>query len=259
MKKKPAIIFLTGITGSGKSTTGKHLAQRAEEEGLRSVFINDYPMLISWALRNEGNSEKVEWYESNGVRNFSINPAAYQELSRDLATAIAETIKNQYLTESEEAPQVILIESARGAGLPNQRDRYDQHLFEPMQEVLGDSVNFINIEMKVPDFEVLLERVRKRLIEDPTAAPEVVALKYVSENNEIQSAYQQASGREGQFKLNFEVDNHGDVAETMISVEAITGQVLALWYRDGMLAPEYREGEIPSSDENNGYGFSPER
>lgn len=229
--KKPIITFLTGIPGTGKTTTANALQARCEEEDLRIHFYNDYPFLIKWAENNRGDESKVRWFmQDNGIENFDIIPKSYPEMSQWIAREIAAEI-----ADSLGKYDVVVLESARGAGEGDTRDRYDRDLFYPVIEKLGDKVQYVNVEMVVRDLEIVLQRMEERLRSETNAAPPFVAKKYVTLEGQVQSAFEQASqvDSEGEtFALNEKVDNSDKREDTLLIVEGIVAQVMMLNARE---------------------------
>jgi hypothetical protein len=159
-------------------------------------------------------------------------PAAYRGMSAWIAQEIAREVHAEINTTD-----VVVIESARGAGPDGGRDRYGEELFQPFITELGSDVTFANVEMVVRDMETVIQRMDERLLTETNAAPSFVTLKYISEVEGVQSSFHQAQ-HEGAFDLNSVVDNSGDIDDTMILVEGLTAQVMALLARGEGILPE---------------------
>lgn len=230
---KPVLVWLTGIPGTGKSTTAKQLQAKCEEAGQRLHFFNDYPYIIEWAKQYHGETAdetKVTWFpQADGSENFNIAEGMYREMSAWVAKRIAHDIQ-QRLGEFD----VFVVESARGAGLDGFRDRYKEELFEPMMKVLDGLVERVNVEMVVADIETVLDRMDERSKTNPEAAPSFVARKYVSDTDGIQSSFRAAQEIDG-ISINSVVDNSGTPEGTSFIVEGIAAQVLAMLGREGLL------------------------
>lgn len=223
MPQPKVILFLTGIPGTGKTTSAAFLEKFCQARGLSIRFIDDRPLLRQWAELHRFHPEKVSWHpQPDGSERFSISLASYPELSEWVSTAIATEIQ-----QNGSEAQIIVVESARGAGLDGQRDRYDQHLFAPFMQHLKDQVLFVNIEMVVDDYGMLRERVNQRIKENPAAAPPFVLEKYISDVEGIQSAVAQAMEFADNFILNTEINNSGDEVQTQFQLEGIIVQALA--------------------------------
>jgi hypothetical protein len=227
MDKK--IIVLAGLPGTGKSTFAAKLVAEAEKAGKKIEFYNDYPVLIELAKKYRGDETKVRWFkQEDGTENFDIVPEAYREISASIATNIAEKMRNEL-----EDFDMVVIESARGAGPDGRRDRYDEELFKPLMFVLQDSGAYINIEMVVSDIAEIRRRMIERSREDSMATPEFILDKYLSPSEGIQSA-REAAERVGGFALNREIDNSGNPEDAEIVMLGIIGEIFALTHRESL-------------------------
>lgn len=188
-EKKPLVLTVTGLPGTGKTTIAEAVRNVAEQNDLLVTFLNDYPLLMMWAANKANISDgKVEWFtQDDGTQNFSINAEYYPELSLYIATCFATMIR-----EDNNPADVYIIEAARGAGAGERRDRYDEHLLLPLIDNLRDLARFGNIEVVVESITVLFERMKKRVDSDPTAPPTFVLQKYLDDDGKPQSSLQQA-------------------------------------------------------------------
>lgn len=177
---KPTVVFVTGITGTGKTTVCQKMVELFSEKAHEpAIVVNDYLILWEWMKQHMGEEEKVTPLPlKNGEINGLINPYVYRELSLDLANGIVEEIRT-----NQSQASIALVESARGAGAPGVTDFYGEYHFKPIMSALGDQYQYCNIELRVEpvvgDFSVLKRRVDTHLHHDVTAAPWVVCQKYI--------------------------------------------------------------------------------
>jgi hypothetical protein len=119
------------------------------------------------------------------------------------------------------------VESARGAGVEGNRDRYDEHLFKPFisNEALMEAFRLVNIEM-VCEINEVMRRVEWRFKLHPESAPPFVVRKYISPVEGIQSSWRQAGATDA-FLLNEVIDNSGTPQEAQVQMDSILALLMA--------------------------------
>ncbi|GEM_PF-2421475 len=78
---EPIIFFVTGITGTGKSTTLRVAQDSCKARNLRLYQVDDRPLLRTWALNHMDDETLVKWSGEGDTARFSIQPPAYVTLS----------------------------------------------------------------------------------------------------------------------------------------------------------------------------------
>lgn len=198
------VLFLTGIPGTGKSTAAKVIEELTCLAGLNIVFVNDYPILKTWAYHNRGNERLVHWENEMGVENFTLQESAYPLASRFVAATIAHELPGIL-----NSCHIAIVEAARGAATDGTRDRYDNDLFAPIISSTRGIAQFANIEMSTDNVDVLHQRVADRYAMDPSAPPVEVIDRYISPTKGIQSSVLLAEELAVPFLVNAHVDNSG--------------------------------------------------
>lgn len=215
------LILLTGPTGVGKSTAAETIATACNNQGLRSNFISDYPILEAWAQDNRADHARVIWDKpaDGDIEYFSVLSSAYQEASIFIASSIA-----QHILTTLDSFDVYITEAARGAGNPP--DTYIDHLYKPLINTLNGLVRFANIQVVINNLDELRQRVKARFEADPKSAPPFVLERYISETGTIQSSVEQAQAFPAHFVYNGEVNNSRNPNDTRHHVEAILSQII---------------------------------